>query len=367
VRERLLGTSDLRVPAIGQGTAGYGDDAEACARALRLGVDLGMRLVDTAPVYGSGAAEEAIGRALGGIRRQVVLATKFGPEASAPRALVASVEGSLRRLRTDVIDLLQMHWPSYEVPMADTLEAMSRLVQAGKVRHLGLGNCTPAEVRRALATPAGRHVVSVQQEYSLVERTVEDGLLDLCRARGLSLIAYTPLGGGRLAADAGGTSVLRAVAEAHAATVPQVMLAWLVRDPRVIAIPKAGREAHVRENAAAGALVLGDDEHARIAAAFRVDTRRLAPDQVAVEAEAGRAVYTTLAEARANRLGIVPGPAELAATMRDGELLKPIKVRAVRDGGATRFRLVDGRTRYWAWVIAHGNAPIPAIVTTEVS
>jgi aryl-alcohol dehydrogenase-like predicted oxidoreductase len=366
VKERLLGPSELSVPAIGQGTAGYGDGTEACAHALRLGVDLGMCLVDTAPVYGAGAAEAAIGRALGGFRRRVVLATKFGPEASAPRALAASVEASLRRLRTDVIDLLQMHWPSYEVPMADTLEAMARLVEAGKVRFLGLGNCTPAEVRRALATPAGRHVVSVQQEYSVVERTVEEGLLQLCRERDLTLIAYTPLGGGRLAADAAGTAVLRAVADAHAATVPQVMLAWLARDPRVIAIPKAAREAHVRENAAAGALVLADDEHARIAAAFQVDTRRLPPDQVAVEAEEGRPVYTTLAEARANRLGIVPGPVELAATMRDGELLKPIKVQPVGGAGATRFRLIDGRTRYWAWVIAHGNAPIPAIVTTEV-
>ena len=365
MRKRTLGRSGLTVPVIGQGTAGYDTrgaaGARACEQALRRGVDLGMRLVDSAPAYGAGAAEEAIGRALGGVRAEVVLATKFGPEASAPDALVASVEASLRRLQTDRVDLLQMHWPSYDVPLDETLEAMAGLVAAGKVRALGLGNCTAAEARRALASPAGRYLVALQQEYSLLERTVEDGVLALCRAHDLTLIAYSPLACGRLPAAGPGAATLAAVARAYGASAAQVMLAWLVADTRVVAIPKAAAAAHARENAAAGDLILTPADRARLAAAFHVERRRLEPDRVVVEAEAGRAAYTTLAEARANPLGLVPGPAELAARMADGELLKPIKVQPLAGGG--RFRLVDGRTRYWAWVIAHGNAPIPAIVT----
>jgi aryl-alcohol dehydrogenase-like predicted oxidoreductase len=368
VSDRVLGRSAVQVAPIGLGTMGIGgtfardagDDA-ACVRGLHAGLDGGRRLVDTAPGYGDGHAETLLGRALAGRRASAIVATKFPPAASTPAGVTASLEGSLRRLRTDYVDLLQVHWPCYDVPFEDTLEAMHRLVEAGTVRALGLGNCTRAEARRALATPAGPAIVSIQLEYSLVDRSVEAELLPFCREHALTLIASSPLGCGRLATIAGAAAVAE-IAAAHGVTPAQIALAWLIDDSRVVAIPKAGRPAHQRENLAAAAVRLTAPEWQRIAAAFHVPIARVAPGRIVVEPESDRPVYTTLAEARANALGIVPGPAELARQMTDGEMLKPIKVRPLPGAGAPRFRLTEGRTRYWGWVIAHGDAPIPAIV-----
>jgi len=368
--ERALGTTPTRVAAIGQGTMGLGgafvrDDSDdtACVRALRLGIDLGLRVIDTAPVYGAGHAEELVGRAVDGVRESVLLATKFSPEDSDRAGVMRSAEASLRRLRTDRIDLFQMHWPSAAVPLEETLAAMGALVEAGKVRFLGLGNVTAAQLGQALSTEVGAHLVSVQQEYSLVDRNVEQRLLPLCRERGLTLIAYSPLAQGTLAPDDARRALLQDIASAYGASVAQIVLAWLLEDPRVVVIPKAVREAHLRENAAAAGLRLTPADQRRIAAAFAVRIEDVPTDAIVVPAESGRRVYTTLEDALENRLHLVPGPRDLAAQMASGEMLKPIKVRPLSGGvGGARFCLTEGRVRYWGWVIAHKNKPIPAIV-----
>jgi aryl-alcohol dehydrogenase-like predicted oxidoreductase len=370
VSDRRLGRTTAPVPAIGQGTFGLGGtfardpscDAES-VRALRLGIDLGLRLIDTAPVYGAGHAEELVGQAVRGVRESVLVATKFSPADSTRAGVVRSAEASLRRLGTDRIDLLQVHWPHAVVPLDETLEAMAALVRAGKVRFLGLGNCTAATVRRALASDAAPSLVSVQQEYGLGERSVEARLLPLCRERGLTLLAYSPLAQGALAPADDRRALLAAVARRHQASVAQVVLAWLARDPAVVAIPKAASPEHVRANAAAADLRLAADDCARVSAAFAVRTETVPVEQIVVEPVAGRAVYTTLDEARENRFGLVPGPLDLAAELAGGEMVKPIKVQALAPGpGGPRFRLTEGRVRYWGWVIAHKDKPIPAIV-----
>ena len=368
--ERALGATTTRVAAIGQGTMGLGgsfardgsDDA-ARVRALRLGIDLGLRLIDTAPVYGAGHAEELVGRALQGVRESVLVATKFSPEESSREGVLRSAEASLRRLQTDRIDLLQMHWPSAAVPFEETLASMGALVRAGKVRFLGLGNVTASQLRQALASEAGRHLVSTQQEYSLLDRSVEARLLPLCRERGLTLIAYSPLARGALAPGGARGALLREIARAYGISVAQLVLAWLLGDQSVVAIPKAVDPAHLRENAAAAGVALADGDRRRIAAAFTVRTLDVPPRDIVVTAAPGRRIYTTLAEALENRFQLVPGPRDLAAQLAAGEMLKPVKVEVVAGGGAgARFRLTDGRVRYWAWVIAHKDRPIPAIV-----
>jgi hypothetical protein len=144
--------------------------------------------------------------------------------------------------------------------------------------------------------------------------------------------------------------------------VAQVVLAWLARDPMVLPIPRAARESHLRENAAAATVELPPDDLARVDAAYAMRMEPVATDEIVVPP--GEGVYTTLAEALENRFALVPGPTDLAGRIAAGEMLKPIKVAAVEDaGGRRRYRLVEGRVRYWAWVIAHeGRRPIPAIV-----
>lgn len=361
----LHASCHLEVGAIGQGTAldwtAGGTRDTQCIRTLRLGIDLGMTVIDTAPIYEEGHAEEIVGRALAGRRTDAFVATKFSPEASRRDEVIRSAEASLRRLRTDWIDLLQIHWPHPAVPLSESLEGMVRLVEQGKVRHLGLGNCTPAQVREALSTPAGAHLLSLQQEYNLADRTVESELLPLCDEHQIWLLAYSPLARGKIAPSDPRAGVVLEIATARGLSVAQVVLAWLRRERAVLPIPRSGREEHLRENAAAATIDLDDADVARIDRAYAMRLEEIHTDEIVVPP--GDRVYTTLAEARENRFALSPGPTDLADKIAAGEVLKPIKVEPDPDDADGRYRLLEGRVRYWAWVIAFaGKKPIPAVI-----
>ncbi len=372
MRQVSLGSRDreIGVGAIGQGTAmEFCANAGSLRQAVRLlhrGAELGMTLVDTAPSYEFGLAEAVVGRALQENRSRFVVATKFPPECSAPDDLVRSVEGSIRRLRTTAIDLLQIHWPHPKIPFDETLGAMTRLVERGLVRALGLGNCTVDQVLQALASEAAPHLASVQQEFSLAQRSAAEGLLPLCREHGLTLLAYSPLGRGRVLVRGSGSVLLAQMARRLGTNPAATALAWLASDPDVIPIPRAASEGHLEQNAGSGDLILADDDRLALARAFEPRIEEIETGEIRVgDDDPAHPTYTTLDEARANRLGLVPGPAELAERIAAGELLKPVRVAALHDPGADggRYRLLEGRIRYWAWVIAFdGQRAIPAIV-----
>lgn len=210
MRYRRLGRTGIEVSVVAVGTWAMGgkdfgrtDDRDS-AKAIHRALDLGVTLFDTAPIYGYGRAEEVLGRALEGVRKDVVVATKCGPVEPrpgllrmdySPAGLVSQVDASLRRLKTDVIDLLQLHWPDPAWPIEDAVGAMGRLVSAGKVRAIGVSNVTPDELRRAvMAGPVG----SVQEAYSLLNREFEKELLPLCREHDLGVLLYEPLARGLL-------------------------------------------------------------------------------------------------------------------------------------------------------------------------
>lgn len=334
-------------------------DAE-CIRLLRLGVDLGLTLIDTAEVYGEGHAEELAGVALRGLRDRVVVATKFSPEHSTYEGVLRSAEGSLRRLKTDYIDLYQVHWPNPRVPIEDTMRAMDTLVDDGKVRFIGLSNFSAGQTQRAqrcLRAP----VVALQHEYNLFERTVEEALLPYCSANAITLLAYSPLAQGKTGTNDEKGKRLSHIAGKNKMSVAQVVLAWLVRNPSVVAIPKASKENHIRENAEALDCEMEAADCDEISKLFAPDIRHIPTNLIEVADASDRKVYKTLEEAVENRFHLVPSPMELAEEIRAGELLKPIKLRCSPSG--ERYQLLEGRVRYWAWVIAHdGKVPIPALV-----
>jgi aryl-alcohol dehydrogenase-like predicted oxidoreductase len=362
---KALGATGISVPAIGQGTMGIGgrferdasSDAE-CIRLLRLGVDLGLTLIDTAEVYGEGHAEELVGVALRGLRDRGVVATKFSPEHSTYEGVIRAAEGSLRRLMTDYIDLYQVHWPNPQVPIEDTMRAMEKLVDDGKVRFVGLSNFSASQTRRAqqcLRAP----LVALQQEYNLFERTVEETLLPYCHANTVTLLAYSPLAQGKIWTNDEKGRRLSQIAGKYGSSVSQLALAWLIRDPSVVAIPKASKEDHIRENAEALECEMDAADCDEISKLFTVDIRHIPTDLIEVADASDRKVYKTLEEAMENRFHLVPSPMELAEEIRAGEMLKPIKLRCSPNG--ERYQLLEGRVKYWAWVIAHdGNVPIPA-------
>jgi diketogulonate reductase-like aldo/keto reductase len=254
------------VPVLGQGTWYLGEGRRPRAEeiaALRLGIDLGMFLIDTAEMYGNGAAEKLIGEAIAGRRDEVFLVSKVLPGNATRSGTVAACDRSLERLRTDQLDLYLLHWRGV-VPLAETLEGFEALMRAGRIRYWGVSNFGVADMEELWRIRGGRDVATDQVLYNLSRRGIEWDLLPWCRQRGVPLMAYSPIEQGRLL----GHPVLQDVAARYGATAAQVALAWVLRQPDVISIPKAGDPLHVEGNRAALDLRLTEQDLALLDRAF---------------------------------------------------------------------------------------------------
>ena len=259
--------SGERVPALGQGTWNMGDDRAARAEeiaALRLGLDLGLTLIDTAEMYGSGRSESLVAEAIAGRRDACFLVSKVLPDNASRRNTTAACEASLKRLKTDRLDLYLLHWRG-SVPFAETLEALLALQQAGKIRHYGVSNLNLDEMREWRALPGGEAVATDQVLYNLTRRGIEWDLLPWLAGERIPLMAYSPLEQARLLRNA----KFAACAQQHGMTPAQMALAWLLARDDVIVIPKSANRGRVTENAAARDL--------RLTAAQRAELDRLFP------------------------------------------------------------------------------------------
>jgi diketogulonate reductase-like aldo/keto reductase len=255
-----------RVPALGQGTWHMGENrrrADEEAAAVRLGIELGMTLIDTAEMYGSGGAEEMVARAAQGVRDGLFIVSKVYPHNASRAGVVAACERSLARLRTDRIDLYLLHWRG-SIPLAETLAGFERLVRDGKIRHCGVSNFDRADMAEWVALKGGETVAADQVLYNLSRRGPEWDLVPWCGERGIAIMAYTPLGQGSLLHD----RTLAEIAHRRNATPAQVALAWLLRQEGVIVIPKAARLEHVRDNRGALDVVLTEEDLSALDRAF---------------------------------------------------------------------------------------------------
>ncbi len=254
----MLPTTDVRtiklpsgeaVPALGQGTWHMGEERrrhKTELEALRLGLDLGMTLIDTAEIYSDGESERLVGEAIAGRREQVFLVTKVWPNHATMRGTLAACEGSLKRLATDYIDLYLLHWPSKH-PLKETLAGFQELVRTNKIRYWGVSNFDVAQMKDLTALPGGSDVATNQVLYNLQQRGIEADLLPWLRKRKIPIMAYSPIEQGRLLRH----RALREIAARHKATPAQIALAWALHQEGAIVIPKAGTAEHVRENRAA--------------------------------------------------------------------------------------------------------------------
>ncbi|MCC6982943.1 MAG: aldo/keto reductase [Bauldia sp.] len=259
------------VPILGQGTWRMGENgkkAKAEIAALRLGLDLGMTLIDTAEMYADGGSEEVVAEAIAGRRDETFLVSKVWPGNASRAGTLAACENSLRRLRTDRLDLYLLHWPS-RFPVAETVDAFEQLRAAGKIRHWGVSNFDPGEMEEVVSLPAGPQVATNQVLYNLTRRGIEADLLPWCRARKIPIMAYSPIEQGRMARH----PALAAIGSRHQATPAQIALAWLLRQGDLMVIPKAGSVEHVRENRAALDLRLTEADLAELDRAFPPPTR----------------------------------------------------------------------------------------------
>ena len=333
---------------------------------IRAGIEAGMTLIDTAEEYGDGVSETIVGEAISGARNKVVLATKFSPQHSTYADVLRSADRSLARLQTDYLDLYQVHWTNPSVPLRETFSALNELLDSGKIRAVGVCNFSHSELAEAQTLMEGRPLASLQAEFNLFERTLEvAGTLELCESHGISILAYSPLDQGRLSSmSAPQREVVSGLARKHSATIPQIILAWIISRKPVTALARTSNAAHARENAAAMDIELSAEEIAKIDACFEFEIIQVPPSRIRVseDGEWSHSVYQTLEEAVENRFGYVPAPAELAVSISSGEFLKPVRVVPSAHGDFD-YDLIGGRIRYWAWVIAKGSeAPIPAFV-----
>lgn len=244
----------LKLPRVGMGTWHMGESPGERATevaALVLGLELGLRLVDTAEMYGDGGAEEVVGEAIRGRRDGVFVVSKFYPHHASRAKLPAACEGSLRRLGIDALDLYLYHWRG-SVPLAETVHALEALVAAGKIRRWGVSNFDVADLEELVAIPGGDNVAANQVLYNLAHRGIEFDLLPWCAERGVRVMAYSPLDEGRLVRH----PAVNDVAKRLDVPAARVALAWLLRNPELVVIPKASNIDHVRENRAAADLVL---------------------------------------------------------------------------------------------------------------
>jgi diketogulonate reductase-like aldo/keto reductase len=259
------------VVTLGQGTWGMGENAGKRKQeiaALRLGLELGMSLIDTAEMYASGTAEEIVGEAFAGRRDDVFIVSKVLPENATRRGTITACERSLKRLNTDRIDLYLLHWRG-RPPLAETLEAFAALVKDGKIRAWGVSNFDTDDMQELRGLKNGGAVATNQVLYNLTRRGIEFDLIPACRERRVPIMAYSPIEQGRLLRQ----RALKEIADRHRATPAQVALAWLLRQDGVIAIPKASNEAHVRENCAATDVRLTAEDLAALDRAFPPPTR----------------------------------------------------------------------------------------------
>jgi diketogulonate reductase-like aldo/keto reductase len=262
------------IPILGQGTWAMAEHPRKRAdeiAALQTAVDLGMTVVDTAEMYGDGAAEELVAEALGHRRRECFLVSKVLPQHATKRGTVSACEASLRRLKTDCLDLYLLHWRG-SVPLEETLEGFNHLQQQGKIRRWGVSNFDVDDMKElaSLTEGPGDPAASNQVLYNLKRRGIESDLLPWSRARGIPIMAYSPLEQGKLVKN----KTVKAIAARLDATASQVALAWVLRQEGVVAIPKAADVEHVRENRGALDIELGAEDLQDLDGAFPPPTHK---------------------------------------------------------------------------------------------
>lgn len=282
--KKVVFAGQVSQPAIGQGTWYMGENTRLRQKevdALRVGIDLGLTVIDTAEMYADGGAEEVVGEALqGGLRDKVFLVSKVYPWNAGGKKAIAACEASLRRLKTEVLDLYLLHWRG-NYSLAETVEVMETLIAQGKIRRWGVSNLDYSDMQELMRVRGGDACAANQVLYHLGSRGIEYDLLPWCQQQAMPVMAYCPLAqAGRLRDGLLENSTVREIAAAHGVSAAQILLAWVISHQGVIAIPKASSVAHVQENAAALNITLSRDELARLDNAFPAPGRKTPLDVV---------------------------------------------------------------------------------------
>ena len=357
------------ISAIGYGacinnTDNIKEDYKRIERLIKQNVDLKSNIIDTAPVYGMGESEVIIGRAIKDIRSNVIVATKVSPGDTSFNGVISSLESSLKRMQTEYVDILQVHWPNPKIPLVETVAAIEKLIDDGKVRYIGVSNFTFREIKNTIAELKNNSLASIQVEYNLFERSIEKELLPFAQKNNILVLAYSPFAQGKLANGEKQIDLINDLAVKYNAKPGQIVLKFLISNSQVVAIPNTTNLNRLIENINSMDLNIDKDDLLLIDKICRTSVELIDTRKIRVSGEYNRRVYSNLDQAKENKMNMTPSPNELADEIRNGDFLKPVRLKtpSCKNEGKN-FDLIEGRLRYWAWVIAFGwNKPIPALV-----
>ena len=271
--KKLQMPSGREIPLLGQGTWRMGEKAsqkKAEIDALRLGLDLGMSLIDTAEMYGEGGAEKVVAEAISGRRDEIFLVSKVYPFNASYRGVISACDRSLSRLKTNYLDLYLLHWRG-SVPLSETLRGLQHLQQAGKILDYGVSNFDLDDMEEAMSLSGGNDIAANQVLYNLMRRGIEWDLLPWCKKRNIPIMAYSPVEQKAFVNH----SQLKAISSRHKATTTQIALSWLLHQDNIIAIPKATNPKHIKENHAAWNIKLTEEDIIEIDRVFEPPSRKM--------------------------------------------------------------------------------------------
>ncbi len=362
----------LSLPKVGQGT-GYdlyknNFSKKRVSYILDKGIELGLNLIDTAENYNDGETEKIIGHVIKKRRNKAIIGTKFSPQNSTYKKVIQSCDKSLQRLKTDYIDIYQIHWPNPKVDQDETINALVYLKKSGKIREFGAGNYNIELLQGVKKTLKKEKLFSIQTEFNIFERTIEqNGVFDFCRKNNIKIIAFSPLDQGRLnAMDKYQKSLIQKISKLYKITFAQTILSWIISKKIITPIPMTLNLKHLRQNAGCASILLAKDHLKQIDDAFYIPLEYVSVDLINVPGKGERhsLAFTTLNEAYENKLNLVPSPKELADELKKNGILKPVRLVKSKSSSTNHmYDLISGRVRYWAWVIAYGNnKPIPAYI-----
>ena len=275
---KTISIANRTVCQLGQGTWNMGDDPSAKSeeiKTLRTGIDLGMRLIDTAEMYGNGRSELLVGEAIENIREDVVLVSKVLPSNASSEGVVKACENSLKRLKTDYLDLYLLHWEG-RYPLEETIVAFEKLKKSGKIKHWGVSNFDTDLMESLFDNQNGNLCATDQVLYNLSRRGPEFDLLPWCKKHNLPVMAYSPIEQSRLLSN----EILARIAEKHNATAPQIALGWILQNQHIIPIPKASTVEHVKDNFRSLEIQLTEEDNQMLDKVFPAPKRKVSLEMI---------------------------------------------------------------------------------------
>ena len=363
---KQVGKSKFYVCPVGQGTLlgrSHNDNIDEAlinkkVNALSYGIDLGMNFIDTGEDYEGGLSEKLLSRVIKNRRKDIFIGSKFKPINNSFKRVITSVEGSLKRMNIDYIDLYQIQWPNPKIHIEETIMAFEKLIQEGKILLYGVGNFSAEQIKEVKQYDNSKKFSAVQTEYDLFNRQIEKDILPFNFKHNLSTIAYMSLGKDNF--NEKEKQLLTQLSEKYQKTIRSIVLSWIISHEGVIVLTSSLSQKHTLENYEASLLKLEKNDINQINHIFIRQTEQVLPDQIKVldydESDNAHLIYTTLDEAIENRFDIQPSAEEIAEEIKKtGKLLRPIELKRNDSKDPEKpYVLVRGRMRFWGWLIAYG-------------